>query len=80
MVTPVRSERTCTCSSWARLASSQHWLDAANALPLCMPPPGVLDTITFLFFSFSSPECGATLWYRYLMPYLIAFSVAVVAK
>ena len=47
--------------------------------PSPLPPPGVLDTTTFLFFSFSSPECGATLWYRYLMPH-VAFSVAVVAK
>ena len=30
-----RSEGTCTCSSWARLASSQRALSAANALPLC---------------------------------------------
>ena len=48
--------------------------------PSPLPPPGVLDTTTFLFFSFSSPECGATLWYRYLMMPHVAFSVAVVAK
>ena len=33
-----RSEGTCTCSSWARLASSQRALSAANALPLCPHP------------------------------------------
>ena len=37
--------------------------------PSPLPPPGVLDTTTFLFFSFSSPECGATLWCRYMMPH-----------
>ena len=73
------------CGFWLRLWL-WLWAVALGCGGLCccqrpspLPPPGVLDTTTFLFFSFSSPECGATLWCRYLMPH-VAFSVAVVAK